>query len=256
MRRNPTRNRIAPQRYDLEIPGVVTGGTKTKRAAKRIQKPIEKQISRVPNANRMRELDTRDEGNGLDSPAGVEPEGERVPDKSTERELDASDKSDPRNITNLVTEIDVIRAIREGYNGDKQFGNIVQDIDQFTDYELRDGLLYMSEHGRTYLCVPDASIGDYNIRVLLISHAHSILSHLGSRKTYAYMRESIWWKNMAKDVESFCNACTLCASSKTPTQVPYGLLKPLPVPQYPWSQMGVDFMGPLPESKTLLGDST
>jgi hypothetical protein len=59
---------------------------------------------------------------------------------------------------------------------------------------------------------------------------------------------------MAKDVESFCRACTICTCSKMPTQHPYGLLKPFPVPTLPWSQIGVDFAGPLPSSKTLTGE--
>ncbi|QRW23064.1 Transposon Ty3-I Gag-Pol polyprotein [Rhizoctonia solani] len=58
---------------------------------------------------------------------------------------------------------------------------------------------------------------------------------------------------MAKDVEKFCAACMSCASSKKLTQKPYGLLKPLLVPKYPWAQIGVDFLGPLTESATLLG---
>ena len=31
-------------------------------------------------------------------------------------------------------------------------------------------------------------------------------------------------------------------------QKPYGLLNPLAIPTYPWKSVGIDFMGPLPES--------
>ncbi|KAF8595327.1 hypothetical protein BDV93DRAFT_457008 [Ceratobasidium sp. AG-I] len=103
------------------------------------------------------------------------------------------DKSDASHLTDLVTKVDALNAIRKGYESDTQFANIYNDVDQFPSYSPSDGLLYMNEHGRSYLCVPDVSIGEYNIRLLLISHAHSMLSHLGNRKTYAYMRESLWW---------------------------------------------------------------
>ena len=40
-----------------------------------------------------------------------------------------------------------------------------------------------------------------------------------------------------------------CKRSKPSNQKPYGLLNPLPVPGMPWESIGVDFVGPLPESK-------
>jgi hypothetical protein len=83
------------------------------------------------------------------------------------------------HLTKLVSELDVIRAIREGYSDDKQFGKIVQESSHFPSYELCEGLLYMKEHEREYLCIPDNMVNEYHIRTLLISHAHSILSHLG-----------------------------------------------------------------------------
>lgn len=85
--------------------------------------------------------------------------------------------------------------------------------------------------------MPDMAVKEYNICTLLKSHAHSILAYIGHHETYAYMSKSLWWRNMARDVERFCVLCTLCMSSKTSTQ-------------HPWSQIGVDFVGPLPQSKT------
>ena len=40
-----------------------------------------------------------------------------------------------------------------------------------------------------------------------------------------------------------------CKRSKPSNQKPYGLLNPLPVPTAPWEAIGIDFVGPLPESK-------
>ena len=54
---------------------------------------------------------------------------------------------------------------------------------------------------------------------------------------------------MVHDVNAFCISCTTCQRSKPPNQKPYGLLNPLPVPLTPWDAIGVDFVGPLPESK-------
>ncbi len=40
----------------------------------------------------------------------------------------------------------------------------------------------------------------------------------------------------------------MCAQSKTPRELPAGLLEPLPIPQRPWSHLAVDFVTDLPSS--------
>ena len=54
---------------------------------------------------------------------------------------------------------------------------------------------------------------------------------------------------MAADTNSYCTTCMTCKRSKPSNQKPYGLLNPLPVPGVPWEAIGIDFVGPLPESK-------
>lgn len=54
---------------------------------------------------------------------------------------------------------------------------------------------------------------------------------------------------MVKDIASYCTSCEICARTKAPNQKPMGLLHPLPVPHRPWEQIGVDFVGPLPEAR-------
>ncbi|KIL61395.1 hypothetical protein M378DRAFT_35606, partial [Amanita muscaria Koide BX008] len=53
---------------------------------------------------------------------------------------------------------------------------------------------------------------------------------------------------MVDDVDVFCRTCSTCAMSKAVNQQPMGLLKTLPVPNRPWQSIGIDFVGPLPES--------
>ncbi|KAI4294107.1 hypothetical protein K525DRAFT_213470, partial [Schizophyllum commune Loenen D] len=54
---------------------------------------------------------------------------------------------------------------------------------------------------------------------------------------------------MVADVEAFCKTCGVCATSKSRSDRPMGLLRTLPVPTRPWQAIGVDFVGPLPESE-------
>ncbi|KIL54961.1 hypothetical protein M378DRAFT_29621, partial [Amanita muscaria Koide BX008] len=54
---------------------------------------------------------------------------------------------------------------------------------------------------------------------------------------------------MVSDVEEFCRTCMTCSTSKPSNTRPMGLLKTLEVPRRPWQYIGIDFVGPLPESR-------
>lgn len=54
---------------------------------------------------------------------------------------------------------------------------------------------------------------------------------------------------MAKSVMNFCRTCEACQRSKGSSQRPAGKLHPLPIPTKPWDSIGMDFVGPFPESK-------
>jgi hypothetical protein len=68
-------------------------------------------------------------------------------------------------------------------------------------------------------------------------------------ETLDYLRDHVWWKDIVSDVKAFCETCHTCKTSKPSNQKPYGLLNPLSVPTHPWESIGVDFIGPLPESR-------
>lgn len=58
----------------------------------------------------------------------------------------------------------------------------------------------------------------------------------------------MWWKDMVADVKAYCEICHMCEMSKPCNQKPYGLLNLLDIPGQPWEAIGINFMGPLPES--------
>jgi hypothetical protein len=84
---------------------------------------------------------------------------------------------------------------------------------------------------------------------IIISEAHSLLAHLGTSKTSVYIKDHLWWPNMVQEIKSYCKTCKTCARSKLANQKPFRLLNPLNVPSHPWEAIGIDFIGPLPESK-------
>ncbi|KAK3534422.1 hypothetical protein QTP86_015224 [Hemibagrus guttatus] len=86
----------------------------------------------------------------------------------------------------------------------------------------------------------------------LIHTAHTSLGtgHPGINETLLLLRDRFWWPSMAADVRRYVQGCEECAMAKTPCQLPSGKLLPLPVPNCPWSHLGVDFITDLPNSRT------
>ena len=139
------------------------------------------------------------------------------------------------------------------YVEDPAFKPILDNPSNFTNFEIRNDLIFFRSEGLTRLAVPDVTINGQSIRESIIRQGHSILAHLGGHKTVTYLREQVWWKTMVRDITDYCKSCPVCAASKSPTEKPRGLLKTMPVPTHPWQYIGIDFVGPLPESSNRNG---
>ncbi|KAL0147094.1 hypothetical protein M9458_057618, partial [Cirrhinus mrigala] len=87
-------------------------------------------------------------------------------------------------------------------------------------------------------------------RVNLIHTTHVSLGtgHPGANHTLSLLSDRFWWPDMARDVRRYVQGCKECAMSKSPRHLPAGKLHPLPIPNRPWSHLGVDFMTDLPVS--------
>ncbi len=58
----------------------------------------------------------------------------------------------------------------------------------------------------------------------------SLAGHFGQNWTLELVRRSYTWPRMHEYVHHYIKSCTVCGCNKTPRHHPYGLLKPLPVP--------------------------
>ncbi|GJE97660.1 polyprotein [Phanerochaete sordida] len=149
--------------------------------------------------------------------------------------------------------VDLPDCLRDRYADDSFFKVVLANPSHYPNFTIIDGLIFLRGDERNLLCIPDIFIGSRKVREIVISHAHSILAHLGHRKTLHYLKNNVWWKDMVADVRAYCDSCSLCATTKPSNQAPFGLLQPLPVPSGPWETVGIDFVGPLPESRTRHG---
>ena len=146
----------------------------------------------------------------------------------------------------LAVEVDprVINKIKEAYKDDPFFKPIIDDPTQYdTAYELtEDGLLY-TKSGR--LCVPNCK----TTREVLLQEHHDRENHFGRYKTREKLARLYFWPNLAATVDEYIRSCTRCSSNKSSTQSPAGLLHPLPIPNDRFTDISMDFVGPLPKSR-------
>ena len=133
------------------------------------------------------------------------------------------------------------------------FKPILENLSNFTNFKIKNDLIFFRSEGVTRLAIPDVKVNGQSIREVIIRQGHSILAHLGGHKTVIYLRDQVWWKSMVQDVTDYCKACPTCATSKSPTKKPRGLLKTMPVPTHPWQYISIDFVGLLPESSNRNG---
>ena len=163
-----------------------------------------------------------------------------------------SNGSKEGSLINIVSQslhgLDLLAELRGKYGLDPTFQGILAKPNEFRNFEVEEHLVYLKKSEKKLLCIPKIEIQGRSAREIVISEAHSMLAHLGASKTLDYIRDHVWWKDMVSDVRAFCETCHTCKISKPSNQKPYGLLNPLSVPSYPWESIGMDFVGPLPES--------
>ena len=94
------------------------------------------------------------------------------------------------------------------------------------------------------LCVPD--VGELKKEIMEEAHYSAYAMHPGSTKMYHTLREHYWWRGMKKDVAEFVYRCLICQQVKAEHQRPAGLLQSLPIPQWKWEKIMMDFVVGLP----------
>ena len=152
---------------------------------------------------------------------------------------------EPEQINAVMTiEIDssVKQKIQRGYKEDTFFIPISEHPEQFPRYEIRDGMIYVDD-GR--LCIPSCK----ETREALLRQHHDNENHFGFKKTREALARQYFWPGLAKDVGKYVKSCTTCIRNKSTTQAPLGFLHPLPIPNERFSDIAMDFIGPLPKSR-------
>jgi transposase InsO family protein len=89
------------------------------------------------------------------------------------------------------------------------------------------------------------------LRLHLMQQHHDapVAGHPGRSKTLELLCRTYYWPKMRQDVERYVRNCHICQRSRTGRHAPYGILRPLPIPERPWQDISMDFVTGLPWSQ-------
>lgn len=87
------------------------------------------------------------------------------------------------------------------------------------------------------------------LEILKNRHDSITAGHFGIRKTLELIKRDYFWPKMRQFVKNYVKSCVTCQRNKIERQKPIGLLKPLPIPERPWTSVSLDFIVKLPLSE-------
>jgi hypothetical protein len=84
--------------------------------------------------------------------------------------------------------IDVPKFVQNKYEQDLFFKDILANPKAYRNFEVQDGRVYMHLEETKVVSIPHLEFKGHNLREIVISEAHSVLAHLGPKKTVDYPR--------------------------------------------------------------------
>ena len=74
-------------------------------------------------------------------------------------------------------------------------------------------------------------------------------NHIQHTKMYRTIKENFWWSGMKRDIAEFVSRCLVCQQVKAEHRKPPGTLQPLPIPEWKWEHITMDFVVGLPRTR-------
>ncbi|KAL0554251.1 hypothetical protein IC582_008168 [Cucumis melo] len=98
------------------------------------------------------------------------------------------------------------------------------------------------------LCVPN--ISELKNAILEEAHGSAYAMHPSSTKMYRTLKKTYWWSGMKQEIAEYVDRCLICQQVKPVRQRPGGFLNPLPVPEWKWEHITMDFLFGLPRTSS------
>jgi len=149
------------------------------------------------------------------------------------------------NNENQTTNEDINNENNQNEDTNDNNTNIVEFMQKFIDDHIItiDGDKYLREKDNLRKIIT-TNEEKFN----LIWKAHAI-GHEGFDKTYERLRKSFYWKGMTVDIKRFISCCENCQLNKK-NEIPDPTEKYATPVEAPFSHLGLDIIGPLPETSS------
>ena len=94
-------------------------------------------------------------------------------------------------------------------------------------------------------------LNDLEIKLFILNEMHKppFAGHLGYQKMVTTLRKQFFWPGLKSDVVEYLSKCIECQQVKTEHGHLDGLLQPLPIPQWKWEIISLDFITGLPKTQ-------
>jgi hypothetical protein len=133
---------------------------------------------------------------------------------------------------------------------DLQYRNLVAKLQQHERPQIEkgyaletDGLLLYKN--RVY--VPN--VRELKLAILKEMHNVAYVGHPGYQKTVVAVKSHYFWPSMKKEIVEYIARCMECQKVKAEHRHPTGLLQPLPIPEWKWDVVTMDFITGLPRTR-------
>ncbi|WMV08847.1 hypothetical protein MTR67_002232, partial [Solanum verrucosum] len=80
------------------------------------------------------------------------------------------------------------------------------------------------------------------------THSSRYSIHPGATKMYRDLRQHYWWSRMKRDIIDFVAQCPNCQQVKYEHQRPGGTLQRMPIPEWKWERIAMDFVVGFPKT--------
>jgi hypothetical protein len=146
-----------------------------------------------------------------------------------------------------IYQLDLKDKILEAAKSDLQYKELVEKLQQgilqqkIEDYKLDNDEIIMYR-GKIY--VPNSN----ELKNVILREMHNVpyVGHPGYHKTIVVVKSQYYWPDMKKEVVDFIARCLECQKVKAEHRHPAGLLQPLPIPEWKWEVVTMDFITKLP----------
>eukprot|EP00253_Pinus_taeda_P018433 PITA_18433 len=144
----------------------------------------------------------------------------------------------------------LVEQIKIEASRDSEYQHLKQQVQQAVKERLQQGYTLDSDGMLCFnkkLYVPDSN--DLKRLILDEFHISHYTGHPGYQKMVTALKKEYYWPGMKKQVVEYLARCLECQQIKAEHQHPAGLLQPLPIPEWKWETISMDFITGLPRTK-------